>query len=93
MTQRRDRGNTPSLAPTPPPRQPRTGEMVHYRRLGENTAPCRAAVVTQVWSPENVNLFVCPDGLGETNETVATSVQYDAALPVKDTPGKWHFPE
>lgn len=86
MTQARSRSQATSA---PRPRTAKTGDLVHYHRVGEGNQACRAAVVTHVWSAEVVNLFVYPDGLRETNEMVVTSVPY---APL-DSPGTWHFPE
>ena len=87
MTQRRDRG----APPQPPTGIVKVGDMVHYHRPGENTQPCRAAVVTHVVNGNAgiVHLFVFPDGLGETNETVVIL----APRAPSDTPGMWHTPE
>ena len=86
MTQRRDRGIPPPQAPTI-----KVGDTVHYHRLGENTQPCRAAVVTDVVNRGAgiVNLFVFPDGIGETNETIVVL----APQAELDRPGTWHFRE
>lgn len=71
--------------------EPTIGRIVHYIHGGDETNNPHnhyAAVVTHVWSPECVNLFVFAKGSALDNESgVRTSVLKG------DTAGRWHWPE
>jgi hypothetical protein len=73
---------------------PTVGRIIHFKASAE--APCQAAIVVKVWSPEVVNLQVFRDGTNDSRHDGhgadptfwATSAQFKPS----DQQG-WHWPE
>jgi len=79
--------------------KPSVGRAVHYVLERPDRDPVhRPAVVTQVWTPEVVNLMVTLDGPNDigTNEFGAAVNQVWRGTVMFDEsgkPGTWHYPE
>lgn len=70
---------------------PTIGRIVHYNPgHADPTFEMAAAIVTQVWGPECVNLKVMPDG-GQPYDV--TSVEMRRPHEVPETPRRWWWPE
>lgn len=57
---------------------PSIGRIVHYRETPE--APCQAAIVVQVWSPESLNLAVIRDGQNDRQQMGAEMVLWKTSI-------------
>lgn len=70
---------------------PSVGRVVHYKSYGtpggEFTAECRAAIITEVYYPEEPE---GPVGLCVLNPT---GIFLNRNIPFGDKPGNWHWPE
>lgn len=75
--------------------KPSVGQIVHYVSYGtpggEYPSVCRAAVITEVYSPYQVSLCV----MNPTGLFFNTSVPFDDAEGERHTGsgGTWHWPE